>query len=131
MDIEKVVPTDKKCENSCPNCGAGIDDIDWLKLENDSPPYQKAVCNICGCNFHEVYEYSHTFFNMGEVDRIECPYPMSKFYTYMDEVVDDDRVSTTEDCEKCDEENCENSHCLISGPHEDKFPPKKKENTND
>ncbi len=38
----------------------------------------------------------------------------------------DERTSTIEDCENCDEENCDVRHCLISGPHEDKFPLKEK-----
>jgi len=52
-----------------------------------------------------------------------CKYPMSQFYIYEDQVPDGDRVCTPEDCEKCMEENCDDKHCLISGEHEDKFPP--------
>lgn len=54
--------------------------------------------------------------------RKECPYPMSMFYTYMDEVPAGTRVSTTEDCEGCDgltdgdgNNSCEEMrHCLIT-----------------
>lgn len=117
--------TDKKCENHCPNCGAGIYDIKWGNMDLGPIPAREGVCKKCSCEFDETYEYMATTFTVGEVKRIPCSYPMSKFYTYKDEVVDGDRTSTTKDCEKCDEENCENSHCLIRGPHEDKFPPKK------
>jgi len=114
---------DKKCENHCPNCGAGMDDIRWGKLTSDKFPTQPGVCKLCGCDFDEVHGYQTTTFTVGEVPRLPCPFPVDRFYTYMDEIPKGDRVSTTEDCEKCDEENCDLSHCLISGPHEDKFPP--------
>lgn len=47
--------------------------------------------------------------------RIKCAYPMSEFYIYQDEVPDNVRVSTPEDCEKCEEmKGCEDSkHCLF------------------
>ena len=45
-----------------------------------------------------------------------CKYPMSNYYTYEDEVPDNERVSTPEDCEKCTcPEGCEDAkHCLIT-----------------
>ena len=52
-----------------------------------------------------------------EASRVKCSYPMSLFYTYEDEVPDGTKVSTPEDCEKCDgfeNDACEGSrHCLI------------------
>ena len=50
--------------------------------------------------------------------RKRCKYPMSEFYIYEDEVPDNIRVSTIEDCIKCDgmgEDSCEDArHCLIT-----------------
>ena len=107
---------DKKCESHCPNCGAGIDDIEWGRMESGATPNQSGTCEKCGCEFDERYEYQATTFTVGQVKRVPCTYPLSEFYTYMDEVVDGDRASTTEDCEKCNEEDCDIRHCLISGP---------------
>jgi hypothetical protein len=61
-------------------------------------------------------------------ERQRCRYPMSEFYNFEDEVLDGDRTSTPDDCEKCMEENCDNRYCLINDTdgHEDKFPPKTK-----
>ena len=42
-----------------------------------------------------------------------CKYPMSEFYIYEDEVPEGTRVSTPEECEKCDDEDCDVKHCLI------------------
>ncbi len=50
----------KKCKNHCPNCGAPSNKIEWMELENDDPPYQKALCHECKCYFNEIYEYSYT-----------------------------------------------------------------------
>ena len=48
-------------------------------------------------------------------ERKRCSYPMSKFYIYEDEVPDGERVSTPEDCEKCDDDCCQDEkYCLIS-----------------
>jgi transcription initiation factor TFIIIB Brf1 subunit/transcription initiation factor TFIIB len=53
----------KKCENHCPNCGAGMEDIDWQDLEDDDPIYRSNnVCQKCGCVFTEVYKYDYTEF---------------------------------------------------------------------
>ena len=48
--------------------------------------------------------------------RKKCAYPMSKFYNFEDEVPNNERVSTLEDCEKCEAMNgCdENRHCIIT-----------------
>ena len=48
-------------------------------------------------------------------NRVRCSYPMSEFYTFKDEVPTNVRVSTPEDCEKCEGMNgCEDSkHCLF------------------
>jgi len=46
-------------------------------------------------------------------DRKLCEYPMSKFYTYEDEVPKNTRVCTDEDCTKCEDE-CEEPICLIT-----------------
>ena len=51
----------KKCFNHCPKCNAPEDDIEWGSKEQDgTSSWQEAVCNKCGCEFHEVYEYSTT-----------------------------------------------------------------------
>jgi hypothetical protein len=51
-------------------------------------------------------------------ERKKCKYPMSEFYIYEDEVPPNTRVSTPEDCEKCDgmgEDCCEDAKfCLIT-----------------
>jgi hypothetical protein len=46
-----------------------------------------------------------------ETGRQRCKYPMSEFYNFEDEVPDGARVSTSDDCEACEEE-CDLSHCL-------------------
>lgn len=108
-------PTSKKCEDICPNCGADYEDITWGAFVIDEAIYQPGDCTKCGCFFKAYYTYCDTEFEVGAVDRIPCKYPLSDFYQYMDEVQKGDRVSTTEDCEKC-EEDCENKHCLITFP---------------
>jgi hypothetical protein len=51
----------RKCFNHCPKCNAGDEDIEWGSKEQDgTSAWQEAVCNKCGCEFHEVYEYSTT-----------------------------------------------------------------------
>ncbi len=46
--------------------------------------------------------------------RIRCTYPMSDFHNFEDEVLKGERVSTADDCEDCDIDDCENTkHCLI------------------
>ena len=49
-------------------------------------------------------------------ERKKCKFPMSKFYIYEDEVPKNERVSTVEDCIKCDYmASCgDTKHCLIS-----------------
>jgi hypothetical protein len=50
---------EKKCENTCPNCGS--ENIEWDDKEwNDSGCQQDAFCNDCECSFTECYEYSKT-----------------------------------------------------------------------
>lgn len=44
--------------------------------------------------------------------RVPCPYPMSMFHNFMDEVPDTVRTSTPEDCNKC-KDGCSERHCLI------------------
>ncbi len=52
---------------------------------------------------------------MANKQRIRCKYPMSQFYNYEDEIPKGTRVSTSEDCERCELENCnDGKHCLIS-----------------
>ena len=52
---------DKRCENICPKCGAGQEDIDWgMKDISDSVIYQNATCEKCECHFTEEYEYVRT-----------------------------------------------------------------------
>ena len=50
----------KVCESTCPNCGAGQNDIEWELFDIDDPPSQVGTCNKCGCEFREYYEYSNT-----------------------------------------------------------------------
>jgi hypothetical protein len=50
-------------EGHCPQCGATLDRIEWDILEAQSPPYQQGLCQKCGCEFTEVYKYSHTEVN--------------------------------------------------------------------
>jgi len=47
-------------------------------------------------------------------ERKRCTYPMSEFYIYEDEVPANTRVSTTSDCESCDEADCDLRNCLIT-----------------
>ena len=44
---------------------------------------------------------------------------MSAFYIYEDEIPKGERVSTPEDCEKCDDEDCDVRHCLITDNKEE------------
>ena len=107
-----VYPDTKQCENECPNCGST--NIDWGRLESDDPPYRCSTCEDCKCDFTEVYTYSCTDYDKNQEGmRKLCEYPMSEFYTFQDEVGPDDRVSTTEDCEACDEEDCDVKYCLM------------------
>ncbi len=47
-------------------------------------------------------------------NRIQCKYPMSEFYAYEDEVPSNTRVSTPEDCEKCDSLEFDNNEkCTV------------------
>ena len=51
----------QRCFNRCPNCGSRENhnewgDKEWLEKE----AYQEAICERCGCEFREVYEYSQT-----------------------------------------------------------------------
>jgi NAD-dependent dihydropyrimidine dehydrogenase PreA subunit len=54
----------KRCEDFCPECGAGggnSEDIEWGSLESDSQPYRpKNECGKCGCLFTEYYIYAGT-----------------------------------------------------------------------
>lgn len=110
-------PSSKKCLSHCPNCGS--DDIDWCIGEFDEAPNQAGTCNVCGCEFKEYYTYSETEWDIGSVPRVPCTGPLSRFYTYMDEVQYGDRVATKEDCEKC-HDKCDVPHCLINDVQETK-----------
>ena len=115
--MKKVIdgnPISKKCDNNCPNCGANEDYITFQPVIVDDVICQPATCNKCGCEFKMYFEYSDTEFYLEQCDRVPCPYPLSKFYNTMDEVPVGTRVSYPgKDCEGC-EEDCEESHCLIS-----------------
>jgi threonine synthase len=50
----------KKCKNHCPCCGAGPKNIEWEKLDNGLRSNLQGTCRKCGCNFKQVYAYSHT-----------------------------------------------------------------------
>ena len=110
-------PTEKRCFNFCPNCGAGENQIEWGSKEwMDNAAAQDAECNVCGCYFKEYYVYASTEFEVGAVPRVRCDYPFSLFYIYKDEIPEGVRVSDPDkDCPECDEEECDLRHCLI-GP---------------
>jgi len=62
-DFKKILNLfkDKRCEDNCPKCGAGTNDIDWgIKDYSDSIIFQNATCQKCGCHFTEEYEYART-----------------------------------------------------------------------
>jgi hypothetical protein len=124
MADKEYKESSKKCFNLCPNCGASNDDIEWHAKEwFDNQACQTATCNICGCDFSEYYTYSDTEWVKGGKDddcpRIKCPHPYSEFFKYMDEIPTGTRVSTSEDCDKCEQEDlkfykdCDQPHCLI------------------
>lgn len=60
----------------------------------------------------------------------KCTYPMSNYYIYQKDVPPNTRVSTSEDCQQCDENcTCEDRHCLITeNPDKDVEKEKKCEN---
>lgn len=64
MDQKKVIEeikNDKKCQDHCPNCNAGGDDIIWLSFgKGNSWAWQNATCIKCGQNFSEAYIYTFT-----------------------------------------------------------------------
>ena len=45
--------------------------------------------------------------------RLKCDYPESLFFNYKDEIPEDVRVSTLNDCFECKEKDCDLRHCLI------------------
>ncbi len=51
----------KKCFNHCPKCNAITNDIEWGDNNwGENSAWQDATCNICGCEFSEVYNYAYT-----------------------------------------------------------------------
>ncbi len=62
---------------------------------------------------------------MPEEDKICCTYPLSDFYTYVEDVPDNVRVSNAADCENCDED-CIVKHCIITENEGDKTEKEKK-----
>lgn len=48
----------KNCEGHCPKCGST--EIDWGTFWITGSPMQNCVCNACGCEFVESYEYKET-----------------------------------------------------------------------
>lgn len=50
---------------------------------------------------------------MADEDKTCCEYPLSDFYTYVEDVPPNVRVSSTADCETC-KEDCEDKHCIIT-----------------
>ncbi len=110
-------PISKKCSTDCPNCGVDEDDVEFGGVVCDTDIgviYIPCSCKKCGCEFKMYFGYTDTEFYMEQCEKVPCPYPMSDFFNYMDEVLTGERVSTPEDCKKCDEVNCINKHCLIS-----------------
>jgi len=53
----------KNCADQCPSCGATSDDIDYGIINTNESPYYEAECKICGCAFHEIYEYASTAYD--------------------------------------------------------------------
>ena len=108
-------PKSKKCLNECPNCKAGMEEIEWGLFITEEVVYQEGTCKKCGCYFKEYYEYTDTEFKIDAVPRVKCTYPLSRFYKYMDKVPGGEKVSTTADCKKCKElPMCTaNNNCMI------------------
>ncbi len=62
-------PVSKECENECPHCGAGIDDIHWGGWKTGEVVYQEGECTKCGCYFKEYYKYSDTEYDKEEMEK--------------------------------------------------------------
>lgn len=110
------------CFNCCPKCGATDPNIawgdkDWKATQAWQDARQNATCLKCGCDFEEVYTYTHTEYRE---KRVKCSHPMSLFYNYEDEIPENTRVSTPKDCEECEGmPGCDEvGFCLIDGDGE-------------
>ncbi len=61
LDFPTLDPDQKKCFNSCPECGASDPHIIWGDKEwFADTSRQAATCNVCSCVFSEIYQYTHT-----------------------------------------------------------------------
>lgn len=51
----------QRCFNHCPKCNAVFLDIEWGDKDcSGTTSWQIATCKKCGCEFTEIYKYSHT-----------------------------------------------------------------------
>jgi len=60
-----------KCENHCPNCGAGQDHIEWFANDVcDTVIQYPATCKLCGTEFKEYHDlvYSGTEYDPPDFD---------------------------------------------------------------
>ena len=60
----------KRCENHCPRCGAGTDEIYWrLTKVNYDEGYttQPGTCGRCGCVFEEVCNVVYAYTEVEEL----------------------------------------------------------------
>ena len=74
MGWHRHMEDEKQCYNHCPNCGAGMDDIDWgLTTGDDTGTYQYATCKKCGCDFEEEYTYRATTWNKSDMEEDDLP----------------------------------------------------------
>ena len=69
----KLESNQKVCENQCPKCGAGGDDIDWgttdIEWGNPSTATQTATCRKCGTDFCECLEIVYQYTEItGDID---------------------------------------------------------------
>lgn len=113
MNNEQKIKS-KKCGTNCPNCMTSDEDnVTFGKIVCEDIIYQPAKCLICGCEFKMYFEYSNTEFDLEQCKRVPCPYPLSEFFSTMDEIPSGYRVSDIEDCKNCDDEECGTKHCLI------------------
>jgi hypothetical protein len=62
--VYKAIDSDDeliRCENHCPKCNAGQEDITWGEKDfADEIIFQTAYCQKCHCEFTEISKYSHT-----------------------------------------------------------------------
>jgi hypothetical protein len=69
----------KKCFNFCPNCGADENQIVWGDTDSsENLKWQNGTCNVCNCNFEEMYEYTCTEYDPDAIEDKTEKYPVEK-----------------------------------------------------